>query len=86
MNLDKMLDLNDDDVYRFHMAKPAPSGARPLDSLARSKDAWLGWQVYRGKAKERFVKDLVVTFAQIDGSKFPKVVGRGTAKMSERLL
>ena len=60
-----MNDLNNDTKYRFHLAKPS-SGSRPLDALAKSKNDWLGWQVYRGTAKERFVTDFVVSFAQIE--------------------
>lgn len=65
-----MNDLNDDTKYRFHLAKTEPEGGRPLDALAKSEDDWLGWQVYRGTAKERFVTDFVVSFAQIEGNKF----------------
>jgi len=65
-----MKDLNDDKKYRFHMAKTEPKGGRPLDALAKSEDEWLGWQVYRGKAKERFPKDYIVSFAQISGNRF----------------
>ncbi|PML52081.1 excinuclease ABC subunit C [Vibrio lentus] len=63
-------DLNDNSKYRFHLAKQAPSGTRPIDVLARSHDEWAGWQVYRGTKKERFVKNKIVSFAQISGSKF----------------
>lgn len=63
-------DLNDDDRIRFHLAKQEPEGTRPIDVLARSQSEWRGWQVYRGSSKERFVKDKIVSFAQISGSKF----------------
>lgn len=65
-----MDDLNDDTKYRFHLAKTEPEGGCPLDALAKSENDWLNWQVYRGKEKERFVKDFVVSFAQIEGNKF----------------
>ncbi len=66
-----MNDLNDDTKYRFHLAKPEPNGSRPLDALAKSENDWLNWQVYRGtEKKERFVKDFVVSFAQMKGNKF----------------
>ncbi|OGT71570.1 MAG: excinuclease ABC subunit C [Gammaproteobacteria bacterium RIFCSPLOWO2_02_FULL_57_10] len=65
-----MPDICEDKEYRFHLAKTAPSGKRPLDALAKSDDEWLRWQLYRGTAKERFTKDLIVTFAQISGERF----------------
>jgi len=71
MKLDALLkDLNDDNQFRFHLAKQEPGGTRPIDVLARSQSEWLGWQVYRGQQKERFVKDKIVSFAQISGTKF----------------
>ena len=71
MKLDSLLnDLIDDDQFRFHLAKQEPEGTRPIDVLARSQSEWLGWQVYRGQKKERFVKDKIVSFAQISGTKF----------------
>jgi hypothetical protein len=65
-----MPDICEDKEYRFHLAKTAPSGNRPLDALAKSDDEWLGWQLYRGTAKERFTKDLIVSFAHISGDRF----------------
>lgn len=71
MNLDILIsDLNDDNIYRFHLAKTEPSGTRPLDALAKSELDWLNWQVYKGKSKERFIKDFIVSFAQINRNKF----------------
>jgi len=71
MKLNSLLpDLNNDDVYRFHLAKQERGGTRPIDVLARSQSEWLGWQLYRGNKKERFIKDIVISFAQISGSKF----------------
>lgn len=71
MDLIRLMDgLNDNTKYRFHLAKTEPNGGRPLDALAKSKNDWLGWQVYRGTEKERFVTDFVVSFAQIEGNKF----------------
>jgi len=71
MNLNRLMnDLNDDNKYRFHLAKTEPSGNRPIDSLAKSESDWLNWQVYRGTAKERFITDFIVSFAQISGNKF----------------
>ncbi len=71
MNLELIFsDLNDHSKYRFHLAKQAPEGTRPIDVLARGGDDWAGWQVYRGNNKERFVTDSIVSFAQISGSKF----------------
>lgn len=63
-------EFNDDGKFRFHLAKQEPEGTRPIDVLARSRSEWLGWQVYRGKSKERFVTDKIVTFAQISGYRF----------------
>lgn len=63
-------DLNDDNCYRFHLAKQELGGTRPIDVLARSESEWLGWQVYRGTQKERFINDKIVSFAQISGNKF----------------
>lgn len=65
-----MTDLCDDKKYRFHLAKTSPKGYRPIDALAKSEETWLGWQVYRGNAKERFTVDTIVSFAQISGNKF----------------
>lgn len=62
--------LNDDAKYRFHLAKSTTTGSRPLDALAKSEETWLGWQTYRGNAKERFTVDYIVSFAQISGRKF----------------
>jgi len=71
MNLDAIFsEFNDDNQYRFHLAKQEPGGTRPIDVLARSKSDWLGWQVYRGQKKERFVVDKIVSFAQMYGNKF----------------
>ena len=71
MKIDTFLnDLNDDDQFRFHLAKQNLVGTRPIDVLAKSQSEWLGWQVYRGQQKERFVKDKIVSFAQISGTKF----------------
>lgn len=63
-------EFNDDNKYRFHLAKQEPEGTRPIDVLDRSKSEWAGWQVYRGNSKERFITDRIVSFAQISGSKF----------------
>lgn len=65
-----MSDLNNDEKYRFHLAKTPPKGGRPIDSLTKSEEAWLGWQTYRGNAKERFTVDYIVSFAQISRNKF----------------
>jgi len=65
-----MDDLCDDGKYRFHLAKTTPEGNRPIDALAKSEETWLGWQVYRGNAKERFTVDKIVSFAQISGNKY----------------
>ena len=71
MKLSRLMgDLNDNKIYRFHLAKKEPKGSRPLDALAKSEDDWLNWQLYRGKSKERFTKDNIVSFAQISGNKF----------------
>jgi hypothetical protein len=71
MKLDSIFsELNDDNKYRFHLAKQEPEGTRPIDVLARNQDEWLGWQLYRGEKKERFVKDGIVSFAQMSGNKF----------------
>lgn len=71
MNLELIFpELNNNSIYRFHLAKQEPEGTRPIDVLARSFDEWTGWQVYRGNKKERFIRDKIVTFAQISGSKF----------------
>lgn len=71
MKLDRLMhDLNDDTKYRFHLAKTEPGGRHPLHALARSREDWLNWQVYRGNAKERFPKNCVVSFAQISGDRF----------------
>ncbi len=71
MNLSKLLDdLNDDTLFRFHLAKTEPEGSRPIDALAKSDDEWLGWQKYSGNKRERFVKEFIVSFAQISGSRF----------------
>jgi hypothetical protein len=63
-------EINDDKNYRFHLAKTEPSGTKPVDALAKSDEEWLGWQIYRGKAKERFTVDSIVSFAQLSGRKF----------------
>ncbi|RXJ74943.1 excinuclease ABC subunit C [Veronia nyctiphanis] len=63
-------ELNNNSEYRFHLAKQEPGGTRPIDVLARSHKEWAGWQVYRGTKKERFVKDKIVSFAQVSGSEF----------------
>lgn len=65
-----MHDLCDDKKYRFHLAKTEPKGGKPIDALAKSESEWLGWQLYRGKAKERFTTDYIVSFAQISGNRF----------------
>lgn len=65
-----MSDLNDNSKYRFHLAKTEPEGCRPLDALAKSDDEWLGWQIYSGNKRERFVKEFIVSFAQIAGGRF----------------
>lgn len=65
-----MADLYEDDKYRFHLAKTTTNGNRPIDALTKSADEWLGWQVYRGNAKERFAVDYIVSFAQLTGNKF----------------
>jgi len=70
MDLVKIMRDFDDKRYRFHLAKTEPKGGRPIDALAKSKKEWLGWQVYRGKAKERFIANYIVSFAQISGNKF----------------
>ena len=65
-----MPDLFEDKIYRFHLAKTAISGNRPLDALTKSDEEWLRWQAYRGNAKERFTVDYIVSFAQLSGNKF----------------
>jgi len=65
-----MRDLCENDKYRFHLAKTTTSGNRPIDALTKSDGEWLRWQVYRGKAKERFTVDYIVSFAQLSGNKF----------------
>jgi hypothetical protein len=71
MNLELIFsELNNDSIYRFHLAKQEPGGTLPIDVLARDFDEWADWQVYRGTKKERFVRDKIVSFAQISGCKF----------------
>ena len=71
MNLGVLIqELNDDSKYRFHLAKTEPGGTRPLHALARSEQEWLNWQIYKGNARERFPKDSIVSFAQMNGNKF----------------
>ncbi|MFK5949705.1 MAG: GIY-YIG nuclease family protein [Methylococcales bacterium] len=65
-----MTDMYDNDKYRFHLAKTEPNGRHPIDALVKSDEEWLRWQVYRGKAKERFPVDYIVSFAQISGDRF----------------
>lgn len=65
-----MSDLNNDSLFRFHLAKTEPEGSRPLDALAKSDEEWKGWQIYFGKKKERFPKEYIVSFAQVSGGKF----------------
>lgn len=65
-----MHDLCENDKYRFHLAKTTTNGNRPIDALTKSDGEWLRWQVYRGKAKERFTVDYIVSFAQLSGNKF----------------
>jgi len=65
-----MNDLCENDKYRFHLAKTTTNGNRPIDALTKSDSEWLRWQVYRGKAKERFTVDYIVSFAQLSGNKF----------------
>ena len=39
MNLELIFsELNNNSVYRFHLAKQEPEGTRPIDVLARSLD------------------------------------------------
>lgn len=61
---------NQEGSFRFHMAKTEPSGSTPLQALAHSDGEWEGWQLYRGKEKERFTKPFVVTFAQVSDDRF----------------
>ncbi len=71
MRLERLLpEFNDDDLYRFHLAKKEPSGTRPLDALAKSREEWTKWQLFKGNGKDRFTKDRIVTFAQMHGDKF----------------
>lgn len=71
MDLSRLMgDLNNDSLFRFHLAKTEPEGAQPLDALAKSDDDWLEWQIYSGDKRQRFVKDFIVSFAQISGSSF----------------
>ncbi len=71
MKLDQFMpDLNNDSRFRFHLAKTEPEGTRPLDALAKSDNDWLGWQIYSGNKRERFVKEYIVSFAQISGCKY----------------
>lgn len=66
-----MAELKDDSKYRFHLAKTEPYGSRPLDALAKSDGEWLRWQIYSGgESRERFVKEFIVSFAQIFGGRF----------------
>ena len=65
-----MHDMCNNRRNRFHLAKTPPSGGRPIDALTKSKEEWLRWQVYRGKAKERFTVDYIISFAQLKGNKF----------------
>ena len=65
-----MHDMCDNKKYRFHLAKTTTDGNRPIDALTKSDDEWLNWQIYRGKAKERFTVDYIISFAQLSGNKF----------------
>lgn len=71
MDLSRLMnDLNDDSKYRFHLARTEPTGTRPVDVLARSETEWLGWQEYKGGSRQRFPKEFIVSFAQLNGNKF----------------
>lgn len=66
----ELVDLNDTN-YRFHLAKPS-EGNSPAESLARSKESWLGWQLYKGNNKNRFPYPVkyIFSFAQLSGNEF----------------
>ena len=59
----------DDSNARVHLAKRNETGEYPIDSIWNPEE-WASWQTYRGIAKERFVTDFIVTFAQIDGDRY----------------
>ncbi|WP_027128614.1 GIY-YIG nuclease family protein [Fusobacterium perfoetens] len=66
----ELTDLNDMN-YRFHLAKPASE--RPSDVLARSREDWLGWQIYKERENgERFPYPVkyIFSFAQLSGNEF----------------
>lgn len=65
-----MSDLNNDSLFRFHLAKTEPEGSRPIDALAKSDEEWMGWQIYSGNKRERFPKEFIASFAQVSGGKF----------------
>lgn len=68
----ELKDLNDQN-YRFHLAKPAGDGELPANVIARSKDEWLSWQVYKDRGNgERFPSPVkyIFSFAQINGNEF----------------
>lgn len=65
-------DLNDSN-YRFHLAKPAGDGELPANVIARSKEEWLSWQIYKNRGNgERFPSPVkyIFSFAQISGNEF----------------
>ena len=59
----------DDSNGRVHLAKRNETGEYPIDSIWNPEE-WASWQTYRGIAKERFVTDFIITFAQIDGDRY----------------
>lgn len=67
----ELTDLNDTN-YRFHLAKTSEEGKKPSDVLARSREEWLGWQVYKGNNKNRFPYPVkyIFSFAQLSGNEF----------------
>lgn len=67
---DELIDLNDQN-YRFHLAKQSGEYL-PIEALTHSKEAWLGWQVYKGNNKNRFPHPVkyIFSFAQLSGNEF----------------
>lgn len=62
--------LLDTDNYRVHLAKQA-GATKPLDVLTRSDEEWASWQKYKERSNgERFPREYVISFAQINGDKF----------------
>lgn len=68
IKLTSILDLENTSSYKLHLACISQDGIHPLDAYIEDKNAWKGWNEYRGQRND-WSRDLVFSLIEF----YPKV-------------